>query len=860
MKKFFKIFGITLACLLGLLILAAILVPVLFKGKIASYAKNAANENLNAVVDFKNLNFSIFRNFPNVTVSLQDLSIVGVGKFEGDTLASIASLSAGINVISYLRKDIIDIQSVRIEKPQIHAIVLKDSAANWDVAKPSESETPVKEDSGPSEFNLKIKKFTITDGSVMYEDLQGKMLAVLKNLNFSLKGDLSDKRTNLKIETSADNINVLSDGIIWVPNVNLALDTELDADLENMLFTLQETNLTINRIALSLGGTVKMNEPEMLLDLTYTAKVESLKTLLEMIPAEILPTVKNVDTKGSMALNGWVKGNYDEKSMPQVWAELKVDNGYIKYNQLPKSVDNLNIDIKALYDGNKDDNTKIDVNRFHFEIGGNPFDATASIRTPMTDANIKTMLKGKIDFASLRDALPLEGIDLKGIMTANIDFAGRMSAIEHEAYDRLNLAGSLKLQNFTAITEDLPAAIDINNADLEFTPKYVRLGDLTAKIGESDIKASGQLENFLNYALKGDKLKGSMQLTSNYINCNQLMSDAPETKPAAKTSKTDSTGQTSSALSVIVLPSDVDLSVNAKVNKILYDNITLNNAAGNVRINDGILNINNLGAEFAGGTIDLSGKYMAENTSSAFAGLNMNIKEVKIKDLITSFEMFDKIVPFLKEADGKVSMNFNFSDKLDQSMSPILMALNAVGTLKADSLKLLDAQMLNKITSLIGVKEQSNLIKNLQASFSVNDGKVGINPFNTSIGTTKMMVGGQYGLDNSLDTQIDMQIPAAKVTGAVNDLISQLGGGKNTVTANTVNVGVAIGGTIKSPTFKLAKPKYMTDSPSVTDQATDQAKQLVEDKAKQLQEQAKEEVKKQATQTVDKIKDMFKKK
>ena len=852
MKRFLKIFGISLGCLLGLLILAVALAPVLFKGKLTGIAKNAANESLNAVVDFKNLDISLFKNFPNITVSLQDFSITGTGQFQGDTLASAASFSAGINLMSYLRKDIIDIQSVQIDKPQIHAVISEDGSVNWDVTKPSEStetaESLTEESSG---FNLKIKKFVITNGSVMYEDLQGKMLAVVNDLNFSLKGDLSDKRTTLEVLTSADKINVLANSIIWVSNASLSLDAKVDADLENMQFTLSETNLGINRIDLMLDGSVKMNEADILLDLAYIAKVESLKTLLEMIPSALLPDVQNVETKGSMALNGWVKGTYSDESMPQIWTELKVGEGYIKYARLPKSIDNINIDAKVLFDANQDANTYIDLNRFHFEIGGNPFDLTANVRTPMTDADIKSSIKGKLDFASLKDALPLEGIDLKGLMTANVDFAGRMSAIDAQAYETLKLDGSLKLQNFTAVTKDLPMAIDIANTDLEFTPRYVNLGDLTAQLGESDIKASGRLENFLNYALKGDELKGSLQLSSKYINCNQFMSGAPETKPAVSDSAT--------TMSVIVLPSDVNLSVAAKVDKILYDNITLNNAVGNVAIKDGALNINNLGAGFAGGNINLSGKYMAESTASAFAGLNMDIKNVRIKDLITSFSMFDKVVPFLKETDGKVSMNFNFSDKLDQNMSPVLMALSGIGTLKADSLKLLDAQTLNKITSLVGIKEQSNVVKNLQASFTVTDGKVGVNPFNASLGTTKMVIGGQYGLDQSLDTQIDVQIPAAKVTGAVNDLISQLGGGKNAVTANTVNVGIAVGGTIKSPTFKLAKAKYMTESPGVTEQATDQAKQLVEDKAKQLQEQAKDEVKKQAGQAADKLKDMFKK-
>jgi DNA-binding transcriptional MerR regulator len=79
-----------------------------------------------------------------------------------------------------------------------------------------------------------------------------------------------------------------------------------------------------------------------------------------------------------------------------------------------------------------------------------------------------------------------------------------------------------------------------------------------------------------------------------------------------------------------------------------------------------------------------------------------------------------------------------------------------------------------------------------------------------------------------------------------------------------VNVGIAIGGSIKSPTFGLAKAKYMDDSPSVQQQATEQAKQIVEEKKQELEEKAKEEaqqltnkVKEEAT---NKLKDLFKKK
>ncbi|MDR1339052.1 MAG: AsmA family protein [Prevotellaceae bacterium] len=853
MKKFFKILGISLGSLLALILLALFLIPVLFKDKLTNMAKEIINDNMNAVVDFKSVDISIFKHFPKVTVSLKDLSVIS----KNEELVSVASFDAGINVMSYIKDGLIDLNIISLQSPKIQAKIFQDSSVNWDIMKPSEEPAkPEPEKTGDSGFKVAIENFSITDGAIIYEDLTNKTLAVVSNLNFSLKGDLSNTSTSLDIKTDIEKISLMYNGLMLVSDFSLSIAGKLGADLDKMLFTLNGTEINLNRIALLADGTVKMEDnDDILIDVTYGAKVASLKTLLDIIPPDILADVKNISTKGNLNLKGWVKGVYSDKSMPQIWGELKVEDGYLKYAQLPKSIENINIDTKLLFDGNNDANTNIDVNRFHLEIGGNPFDISTNVRTPMTDANIKALIKGKLDFESIKDALPLEGIDLKGILTANIDFAGRMSHIEKEEYDRLNLAGNLSLQNFTAVTEDIPMPIDVAKADLEFTPKYVNLKQFDVKIGESDIKASGRLENFLNYAMKDEVLKGNLQLASNYLNCNQIMSAAGDTVSASADE---------SAMSVIVLPSNVDFSINASIGKILYDNLNLSNAKATVTVKDHTLYINNLSSGFAGGQIQLSGKYLAENTSSALANLDMKLHDIHVKDLVNSFGMFEKVLPILKDVDGKVSFDFNFSDKFDQNLSPVLLALNAVGNIRADSLKLLNQEALNKITALVGLKETSNMLKNVNANFSVNDGKIGIHPFPISIGGTDLMLGGEYGLDQSLGVQVDLKIPAAKVTGAVNSFISQLGGKSGAITANTVNVGIAIGGSLKSPTFGLAKAKYMGDSPSIQQQAVDQAKQLVEDKKQELETKAKQEAQKLTDKVKDeaasKLKDLFKKK
>src|SRR6266446_2973773 len=94
---------ITLAVIFVLLFAFLIAAPFIFKGKLIAIAKKELNNQLNAKVDFKDVGISIFKDFPNLTLCLEKLSIVNNAPFEGDTLASIGSFSASVNIMSVIK-------------------------------------------------------------------------------------------------------------------------------------------------------------------------------------------------------------------------------------------------------------------------------------------------------------------------------------------------------------------------------------------------------------------------------------------------------------------------------------------------------------------------------------------------------------------------------------------------------------------------------------------------------------------------------------------------------------------------------------------------------------------------------------
>ncbi|HRF39782.1 MAG TPA: hypothetical protein PK198_13410, partial [Saprospiraceae bacterium] len=75
--KIFKRLLLIAVVLLVLVLGAAAAFPFVFKDEILAAVKREINVNLTAKVDFEDLNLSLFRNFPNVSVGLENYSVTG---------------------------------------------------------------------------------------------------------------------------------------------------------------------------------------------------------------------------------------------------------------------------------------------------------------------------------------------------------------------------------------------------------------------------------------------------------------------------------------------------------------------------------------------------------------------------------------------------------------------------------------------------------------------------------------------------------------------------------------------------------------------------------------------------------------
>ncbi|MFZ4544485.1 MAG: membrane assembly protein AsmA, partial [Saprospiraceae bacterium] len=138
-----KKIAISISAIVVILLITAFSVPYFFKDKILTKVKTGINENIEATVDFSDVDISLFRSFPKINLRINDLSVIGKNDFDGVQLLKSRYFDLNLDFWAVVSgKDVIPIRSIHLEAPEINIYVLQDGKANYDITKPETEKKP----------------------------------------------------------------------------------------------------------------------------------------------------------------------------------------------------------------------------------------------------------------------------------------------------------------------------------------------------------------------------------------------------------------------------------------------------------------------------------------------------------------------------------------------------------------------------------------------------------------------------------------------------------------------------------------------------------------------------------------------
>lgn len=795
MKKGFKITAIVL----GVIIILMFLLPFAFQGKIADIVKSEGNKMLNAQFDFKKLNISLFRNFPQASVTLEDFWLKGTGEFANDTLVQAGEVTATVNVLSLFGDSGYDISKIFIEDTQLHAIVLPDGRANWDIMKTDSTavaETPDATESESSPFKVKLQRFVIKNMNVVYDDQQGKMYADIRNFNAICAGDLSSDHTTLKLEAETEALTYKMNGIPFLANANISAKMDVDADLANNKFTLKDNTLRLNAIQAGIDGWVALNDPAIDMDLKLNTNDIGFKEILSLIPAIYATEFSSLKTDGTATLTATAKGILQGDTVPAFNIDMQVKNAMFRYPALPAGVDKINISANVQNPGGDIDLTTINISPFSFSLAGNPFSLTANVKTPISDPDFKAEAKGVLNLGMIKQVYPLGDMELNGTIDADMQMSGRLSYIDKEEYDRMLASGTIGLTDMKLKLQDMPD-VEIKKSLFTFTPKYLQLSETTVNIGKNDLTADCKFENYIGYVLKGTTLKGNLNIGSNYFNLNDFMSTATdETAATTETATTDSV--TTTVTGIVEVPRNTDFQMDANLKQVLFDKMTFNNMNGKLVIKDGKVDMKNLSMGTMGGNVVMNGYYSTANEKKPEMKAGFKLTNIGFAQAYKELDMVQKMAPIFENLKGNFSGSINVLTDLDAAMSPVLDTMQGDGSLSTRDLSLSGVKAIDQIADAVkqpSLKEMS--VKDMTLDFIIKDGRVETKPFDIKMGDYSLNLSGSTGLDQTIDYSGKIKLPAS--AGNISKLMT---------------LDLNIGGSFSSP-------KVSVDTKSMANQAVE---------------------------------------
>lgn len=856
MKRVLKIGGISL---LVILLLLAVL-PFLFKDKVKEAVISEVNDMLNAELYMGDLSMNFFTNFPNASVSIENFGVIGKDEFEGDTLADINKIKAVIDLSSLFKESYV-INSIEVINPTLHAKVDSTGKANWDIMKSDSTETEEETESAALQLALdklyienlcasyddrqdsmnatlehlnlnlvgdlsldkealaNIKKFNVEFGKASYEDEKANMKALLEKVGLDFSGNVSQSISNIQMKLNVDSTSFAMGNIPYLNKANTKADIKMTADLENDKYTFGDNSISLNEIVANFSGFVQLIDTSAIdMDLAINTPDLQFKQILSLIPAIYKDDFASIKTDGEVSLNATAKGRLQGDTLPTLNADLKVKNAMFKYPDLPSSVDNINIVANISNPGDITDSTIVNVEKLGLRMAGNPFDVTLFMRTPVSDPDFKFSANGTIDFSKISQVVRLEDMNINGILTAALKANGKMSYVDKEQYDRFSILGSLNLKDFILKMKDLAYDVKMNNADLDFTSQNVNMS-ANLSLGKSDLSLAGKLQNFLQYIVRGETIKGNLTVNSNQLNVSELIGESEEESETTETSNT--------ASSVIDIPANIEFALNTNINKLIYEGIEISGLKGNLSLKEKCAKINNLTGTTMGGSFSVNGDYNVQDTLAPKVDLSLDVKSMKISEVFSKVTTAKKIAPMLSDADGSFSMSMKFDSKLDHGMSPNLSTVNGKGKFTSKEVGLKEVKALGVIAEKVKFDPLKNpKIKDINIQFVIKDGRLAIDPFETAIQTALLKVSGSSGLDQTLDYI---------TTVTLNNITDKL----------PVAFDVKIGGTFTSPKISVGAGATVEAIKEKVTEVVDKAKEKAIAEAKAQKEKLIAEAQKQ---------------
>ena len=551
MKKALRIIGITLASLVGLVIIVAAIATTMItsSGRLTKMVKKYAPEFVNCEMQLGKADLTLFKTFPNVGVDIEKVALIN--PMEGspsDTLANIDNLIVVVDVKKLLKEKEIVVRRCILEDAFVNLYTDSIGNNNLNVFNKKEDN----DTTNTFDYLVDIEEIKLKNSTLLYTNDRNRMTIQAQDLNLDLKGKMQDKDidADLTLDASAmdlktkamqlalKTLNLDFDGEFtqldqingtlklttpdvcldlkesYLKNDTLSLNLPLQFSIKDLKGHLDQAQIGLNRYLFDIFGEAEVaKNGDVNLDLGLNTNVLTIEDVLTYLPERVQKKLSSISYEGKLTLTeAEVKGTCNDSLLPVITAKILTDNVIVNVPSLPYPFTAINLD--ALLDLNLNENTgSVTVNSLNAKFNRSNLVANGLVDDLLGDIGLKLKVNGDVPMTDLKGFLP-KTMKLNGRtnldMTTNFTVKQLTKSLDDYDLNRLSAKANLKIKDFAFDKDTIHVASPSMNVGLTLPASAKEKGRKGAHIS----LASSSLQTRVGKGINADMKNPDIKLTA----------------------------------------------------------------------------------------------------------------------------------------------------------------------------------------------------------------------------------------------------------------------------------------------------------------------------------------------------------
>ena len=470
MKKFIKIFFISLLSLLGVLIVAiCVVIWIVFTpARITPIVRKQTAKYITCKSEIGSVELTFFSTFPNFGLKVRDFALINSVKGSmSDTLVRVNELVGVVDAKAYWKKKTIILIGLEMNGGTVNIYSDSLGHTNYNIMHPDTNPSPAAESKTDLPF-IEIRNIELKDLSIHYNDLSLKLNTVIRDLNAKINGTVSRDSMSGNVKISSSMISLEYGGEKYLQQAALQCVLPIDVIMSRQFIRLKNATASINDMQLLLNGTIENDtvSKNITTDLTYKLASWPVKNILALVPPSYKSYFNGIDVDGLLSSDGSITGVYNNSHMPLMDMHILFEKGTLKYSAFPLPLHDIDGDLTIYTDLKSDSLSFVRIKRFTAKTLQSTIKTEGMVTHLFNDISCNLTTSAGLTLDEFNSLIPKSmKTTIRGKASGQVKSRFSMSQVEKMQFEKMKLSGSVTLSDFDVKYDSISLKTDRSKID-----------------------------------------------------------------------------------------------------------------------------------------------------------------------------------------------------------------------------------------------------------------------------------------------------------------------------------------------------------------------------------------------------------